>query len=150
MLRFTTGYVVGDAMTREPISIPSSSAVKDAAKLMKKEKVGSLMVTQNKKYVGIVTDTDIVRKAVTGSVPLGKRKVSSVMSSHLIAIKPDEDIFEAIRMMRDYDIKHLAVEANGEFVGLVTMKDVLKIEPDLFEILVEKIALREAERKPIR
>lgn len=137
-------------MTREPISIPSSSTVKDAAKLMKKEKVGSLMVTQNKRYVGIVTDTDIVRKGVTGNVPLAKRKVSSVMSPNLISIAPDEDIFEAIRMMRDYDIKHLAVEANSEFVGLVTMKDVLKIEPDLFEILVEKIALREAERKPIR
>ena len=72
------------------------------------------------------------------------------MATDIITTTPEEDIFEALRIMRDYNIRHLPVLHQGKFVGLVTMKDILKIEPDLYEILVEKIELREAERKPIR
>jgi len=67
-----------------------------------------------------------------------------------VTTTPDEDIFEAIRIMRDYDFRHLPVKHDGKIVGLITLKDILKIEPDLYEIMVEKIQLREEERKPIK
>ena len=150
MLRFNTGVVVGDAMTVDVVTVSSTDTIKSAAKKMAEEKIGCLVVKDKEHVVGIITDTDIVRKAVTGSVPTSKRKVSSVMSPKLFMCTPDEDIFDALRTMRDYNVKHLPVMQKGELVGIITLKDVLRIEPDLFEILVDKLDLREAERKPIQ
>ncbi|MBW3019188.1 CBS domain-containing protein [Candidatus Woesearchaeota archaeon] len=150
MLRFNTGVVVGDAMTLNVITIKPDDTIKTAAKKMAEEKIGSLVVKDKGRVVGIITDTDIVRKAVTGNIPTAKRKVKSVMSEKLYICTPDEDIFDALRAMRDYNVKHLPVTSGGELVGLITLKDILKIEPDLFEILVDKLDLRETERKPIQ
>lgn len=150
MLRFNTGVAVGDAMTLNVITIKPLDTIKSAAKKMADEKIGSLVVKDDGNVVGIITDTDIVRKAVTGTVPTSKRRVRSVMSGKLYMCTPDEDIFDALRIMRDYNVKHLPVMSNGELVGLITLKDILRIEPDLFEILVDKLDLRETERKPIQ
>lgn len=150
MYRMKTGYTVGDAMTMNPITISSKKTLRDAAKIMRDEHVGSLLVTEDKNIIGIVTERDIVKKAVAATGNPALRKVKEVMATDLVTTTPDEDIFEAIRIMKDYNFRHLPVKHQGKIVGLVTMKDILKIEPDLYEILVEKIKLREAERKPIR
>lgn len=144
-----TGVAVGDAMTRNLVTCSSKDTVKKAAKIMAREKVGCLVIKDDG-VVGIITDTDIVRKGVTSNVSTAKRTVGSIMTRKLVSIDAREDIFEATRMMRDYNVKHLLVHEDDEIAGLVTMKDILKIEPDLFEILVEKIELREPERKPLR
>lgn len=137
-------------MTRKPITISQNKTLRDAAKLMSKEHVGSLLVKEDDKIIGIMTEKDIVKKAVAELGNPAKKKVKDIMAEDLVTVNPQEDIFEALRIMRDYDFRHLPVMNDGTFVGLVTMKDILKIEPDLYEILVEKIELREAERKPTR
>ena len=134
-------------MTREPIVIAPTKSLREAAKLMTKEHVGSLLVREGEKIVGIITEQDIVRKAVASARNPAEKKVSEIMATDIVTTTPDEDIFEALRIMRDYNFRHLPVMHEKKFVGLVTMKDILKLEPDLFEILVEKIELREAERK---
>ncbi|MBS3149012.1 CBS domain-containing protein [Candidatus Woesearchaeota archaeon] len=150
MLRFTTGYTVSDAMTRNPVVISPNKTLRDAAKMMAKEHVGALLVKDSKEIVGILTEQDIVRKGIAGQGNPAVKKVSAIMAMNLVTISPQEDIFEALRVMRDENIRHLPVMHQKEFVGLVTLKDILKIEPDLYEILAEKIELREAERKPSR
>ncbi len=150
MYRVSTGYKVGDAMTMNPIMISSKKTLRDAAKLMKEEHVGSLLVKEEDKIVGIITERDIVKKAVAALGNPSLRKVKEVMATDLVTTTPDEDIFEAIRIMRDYNFRHLPVKHDGKIVGLITLKDILKIEPDLYEIMVEKIQLREEERKPIK
>ena len=150
MYRVKTGYTVGDAMTMNPITISGNKTLRDAAKIMSKEHVGSLLVTEEGKIIGILTERDIVKKAVATLGNPSLKKVKEVMATDLVTTTPDEDIFEAIRIMRDYNFRHLPVKHDGKIVGLITLKDILKIEPDLYEIMVEKIELREAERKPIR
>ena len=150
MYRIKTGYTVGDAMTMNPITISANKTLREAAKIMAKEHVGSLLVKENDSITGILTEQDIVRKGVAGTGNTALKKVTEVMETNLTTTTPDEDIFEALRIMRDYNIRHLPVMHNGKFVGLVTLKDILKIEPDLYEIMVEKIQLRETERKPIK
>ena len=59
------------------------------------------------------------------------------------------DIYDALVKMRDNNIRHLPVVENNEMVWLLTIKDILKIEPQLFELIVEKFELREESRKPI-
>ena len=149
MYRLKTGYTVADALTREPVSIAPSKKLREAAQLMRREHVGALLVREKNELVGIITEQDIVRKGVAAAGNAGMRSVKEIMATNLITIAPGEDIFEALRVMRDENIRHLPVFNQGAFVGLVTMKDILKIEPDLYEILVEKIELREAQRKPL-
>jgi CBS domain-containing protein len=150
MYRVSTGFTVADAMTREPVMISPNKTLREAAKIMAKEHVGSLLVKEADSVIGILTEQDIVRKGVAGSGNTALKKVKELMETNLTTTTPDEDIFEALRIMRDYNIRHLPVMHEGKFVGLVTLKDILKIEPDLYEIMVEKIELREAERKPVR
>lgn len=148
MYRFSTKYRVGDVMTRRPVVISPKKTLKDAAKLMKREHVGALLVQDEGKLVGIITEQDIVRKGMLKPGNPNARKISTVMEKGIISVTPDEDVFEALRIMRDENIRHLPVMHQDRCVGLVTSKDILRIEPDLFEILVESIELKEAERKP--
>lgn len=150
MYRVSTGYTVADAMTQEPVTISPKKTLRDAAKIMAKEHVGALLVKEDDKIIGILTEQDVVRKGVARSGNTALKKVKEIMETNLTTTTPDEDIFEALRIMRDYNIRHLPVMHQGNFVGLVTLKDILKIEPDLYEIMVERIELREAERKPVK
>ncbi len=150
MYRMKTGYTVADAMTHEPVMITPNKTLRDAAKIMEKEHVGALLVKEDDKIVGIITEQDMVRKGIAGAGNPSQKKIKEIMATDLVTTTPDEDIFEALRIMRDYNFRHLPVMNEGKFVGLVTLKDILKIEPDLYEILVEKIELREEERKPLK
>lgn len=143
-----TGFKVIEAMTQNPIKIGANATLRNAANLMADMHVGSLLVEHNKKIVGVMSEQDIVRKAVAkGNV--GKFLVKHIMEEELITISPEKDIFEAITVMRDNNIRHLPVMQDGKFYGLVTTKDILKIEPDLFELMVDRIELKEEKRKPI-
>lgn len=150
MYRVKTGYSVGDAMTINPVMISQNKTLRDAAKIMAQEHVGALLVKEDNKIVGILTEQDMVRKGVAGPGNTALKKIKEIMATDLVTTTPDEDIFEALRIMRDYNFRHLPVMHNGKFVGLVTLKDILRIEPDLYEIMVEKIELREKERKPVQ
>jgi signal-transduction protein with cAMP-binding, CBS, and nucleotidyltransferase domain len=143
-----TGITVADAMTEKPITVTSSTTVQQCAQLMKRKKVGSVVVQDRGQFVGILTERDIVRKVTAENVS-PKKKVNAFMESEMLTIEPDKDIFDALSLMRDADIRHLPVVSDGELLGLVTMKDILKIEPDLFDILVQKFELREEARKPV-
>ena len=67
----------------------------------------------------------------------------------LFTIEGESDIYDALVIMRDENIRHLPVVNKGEMVGLLTLKDILKIQPALFELIVEKFELREEENKPV-
>lgn len=149
MIVVETGYKVCDAMTKSPVTISPNKTLREAAKLMAKENVGALIVTEDNKLLGIFTEQDIVRKAVAMPGNPAAKKVGEIMSTDIATINPEADIFEAIRTMRDYDVRHLPVVSDSKLLGLVTLKDILKIEPDLFDLLVEKFELREEERKPV-
>jgi signal-transduction protein with cAMP-binding, CBS, and nucleotidyltransferase domain len=143
-----TGISVSDAMTEKPITVSPSLTIQECARLMKRKKVGSVVVQDRGRFIGILTERDITRKVVAeGMSP--KRKVSAIMEHDILTIEPNKDIFDALALMRDADVRHLPVVSRGELLGLVTMKDVLKIEPDLFEILVQKFEIREESRKPV-
>jgi signal-transduction protein with cAMP-binding, CBS, and nucleotidyltransferase domain len=145
-----TGYKVCDAMTEKPICLSPNDSIKRCAKVMGEQHVGAIILRDKKNsIVGIVTEQDIVRKAVAFDKLPSRAKVSSVMEKNLSTISPEKDIFEALLTMRDRNIRHLPVVDGNRFLGLLTLKDVLKIEPQLFDLLVEKFELREEEHKPI-
>ncbi|MCF7872176.1 CBS domain-containing protein [Candidatus Woesearchaeota archaeon] len=144
-----TGYTVMDIMTTKPIKIDQESTAQQAAKLMKEKDVSSLIVTNNDELIGIITEEDFTYKIVAQNEKANEIKIKEIMTGkkELKTITPDKDIQEAIKLMNEYEVRRLPVVHNGELKGLLTNKDILKIEPTLFEITVDKIMLREEERK---
>ncbi len=144
-----TGYKVVDAMTSNPIYISSDKSLGECARLMAEKHVGALLVKENKKLTGIISEQDIVRKTIAKGVNPLQTIVKDVMETELTTVAPNSDINDALIKMRDLNIRHLPVMDEGKLVGLITIKDILKVEPHLFDFVVEKFELREAERKPI-
>ena len=112
-------------MSKKPKIVGPDVSIVSAAKKMKVARVGSLLVKKGKKLVGIVTDTDIVRRAVAASKPLGKLTVEKIMTSPICTIEGSQTVNDAQDMMGDLGVRHLAVTQDGEIVGVVSVRDVL-------------------------
>jgi len=144
-----TGYKVSDAMTKKPVEVSEDISIKECAQKMKEHDVGSVLVKKNGKFVGILTEEDLVYKIVAEGKDAKKTKVRDIMVTRLITIEPDKDIYDALVKMSNNNIRRLPVLKDKELVGLLTLKDILKIQPQLFEIVAERYELREENLKPI-
>lgn len=116
---------VAQIMTKRPKAIGPKTSIVSAAKSMRAARVGSLLVKKGKQLVGIVTDTDIVRRAVATGKPLGKLTVDKVMTTPLCTIEGSQPVEDAQEMMGDLGVRHLAVTKGGEIVGVVSVRDVM-------------------------
>jgi signal-transduction protein with cAMP-binding, CBS, and nucleotidyltransferase domain len=143
-----TGYSVADCMTQNPLTVSKNISIKECAQLLKKNEIGSVLIVENKKPIGIITNQDLVFRAIAEGLNYST-KVSEIMSTDIIMISPDIDIFDAIKVMNENMIRHITVAQGNELVGYLTIKDILKIEPTLIDLYIDKIDLREEENKPI-
>jgi CBS domain-containing protein len=112
-------------MTEKPLSIEGGKSVRDLATEMTQKKIGSLLVTKQKKYVGIVTEVDIVRKVVSNVTDPMAITVESIMTSPIITIESDRSVMEANNLMEEKQIRHLPVTRDGEIVGILSVRDLL-------------------------
>lgn len=149
-MKTKTGVTVCDAMTKRPIIAKPDEGLERLAREMAHHHVGSLVVMKDKKLVGIVTEPDIIRKVIAKNKNPYKLKAKDIMEKKVVTIGPEQDIYDALVLMKRHDIRHLPVMDSKKMVGFLTIKDILKIEPQLFEIMVEKFELREEEKKPVR
>lgn len=147
MIRIRTGVKIADAMTAKPISVGPDATIEECAEVMQKSHVGSLVISKASKLLGIITEQDIVRKVVAKKMDPSKTFVKDVMITKLITAEPSDDIYDALVIMRDNNIRHLPVMYKGKIEGYLTIKDVLKIQPQLFEIIVEQFELRDEQNK---
>jgi signal-transduction protein with cAMP-binding, CBS, and nucleotidyltransferase domain len=112
-------------MTKFPRTVSPTSSVISAARTMKSARVSSLFVKKGKQLVGIVTDTDIVRRAVALGKPLGRLTVEKIMTAPVRTIDSTRPVDDAQDMMGDHSIRHLGVTRDGEIVGVVSVRDLL-------------------------
>ena len=136
-------------MTEKPIFLRANDDLRYCAEVMSENHVGTVIIKENETVVGILTEQDIIRKVVAKGINPLEKKVKDVMETKLTTITPEKDIFEALIKMRDLNIRHLPVVDGKALIGLLTLKDILKIQPQLFDILVEKFELKEEQRKPV-
>ena len=116
---------VAQAMRKDLKKTTSTTPVRTAAKLMRDDRVGSLLVETNGEVVGIVTETDIVRRAVAQGSDLSKMTVESIMTTPIATIESNRTIQDAHDMMGDLGVRHLGVTQVGTLVGLVSVRDLL-------------------------
>lgn len=124
------------------ITISEGASVFDAAKKMKKEHVGSLLVQDSRGGIcGILTDEDIVFKAVAENNM--DYHVADLASKPLVGVSTDADIAEAATLMGRKDIKRLVVlSADKTIAGIISERDLVKIAPSLYDLIYQQIPQR--------
>jgi len=142
-----TGIKVCDAMTKKPESITPDIYLNEASKRMLENGVGSLIVKQDQQVIGIITEKDVV-KAVSNNLTPSTTKVEDIMSKKIISIDPKTDLYEAILKMNKEDVRRMpVVSSNNKLIGLLTMKDILKLSPTLYDLRIEKLKIKEENEK---
>jgi CBS domain-containing protein len=136
----TTRVLVRDIMNSPVISASTEASIKDIAIKMKEEKVGSIVIMDKEKTLGIVTDWDIVSNAVVKDVKPSMLKASDIMQQ-LHKIEGEEGVTEAARILRKHNIKRLGVVYKNRLVGIISASDVIAVTPDLVDVISEKSAL---------
>jgi len=142
-----TGYKVGDVMTQNPKIASPIDTLRHVANLMKRHRVGSILLVQGDTLAGIVTENDMVRKAMCMGMDVDKTIVSSIMTpaAKMVTVKPIMDIFDALTRMSEYGVRHMPVVEGKTLVGLITLKDILRIQPQLFDIIAENSKMHEVQ-----
>jgi len=120
------GPRVADYMSSDLRSVHLDATIKEAARLLQKWKVGSLLVDDGLRYIGIITDTDLSRKAVARGLDPNATRVRICMSKPVITVEDSELLTDAVRLMRDKAIRHLAVTEDRTIIGVLSLSDVLR------------------------
>ncbi len=117
---------VNHIMSKNVLTVDKSTSLQEAALKMRKSNVGCVIVTENTKPIGIVTERDFVTKVAADGRPLFT-DIYEVISSPLITISPEETVWEAAQMMKEKGIHKLPVKKNEKIIGIVTATDIVRI-----------------------
>jgi CBS domain-containing protein len=145
-----TKVMVREVMNSPVITADPSESIQEISIKMTASKAGSVVITENDRPVGIVTDGDIVTKVVSKDSRPSSIRAIDVMSKPLHMIESEKEIIEAARAMRKFGIKRLGVSYKNGLVGIISISDILAITPELFDIISEKamIMTSQASKEP--
>jgi CBS domain-containing protein len=126
---------IRDAMTTKPASLPATATVADAAQQMRDRDIGDVLVEEGGRLAGIVTDRDLVVRAIAEGRDVTS-KLGDIVSSDVVCITPTETPDDAIRLMRERALRRVPVVENGKPIGIVSLGD-LAAERDPRSVLGE-------------
>lgn len=132
---------VRDVMTPGPIGVDYDQSVGEAARAMRDWGVGAILVVSNGSLYGLVTDRDLVVRAVAEERGADE-PVGPLSSANLIGVDADADVHEAMRLMRQHGVRRLPVLEDGQVAGIVSLGDLaMQDEPDLAFAQLSAIAV---------
>lgn len=114
---------VGEVMTPNPVALPASATLADAARAMRDANIGDVLVLEDGRFCGIVTDRDIVVRAVAEERNLDVTGVGDICSRALVTLTPSDTTEAAVRVMREHAIRRLPVLEGDRPVGVVSIGD---------------------------
>lgn len=123
--------LVKEVMNRDVKTAEPDTTVQDAARIMSDLEIGSLVVVEKSKLVGIVTERDILTKLVAQNMDASETKIKDIMTKKVIMIEPEDDVEKASQIMVQYRIKKLPVVSGSALVGMVSAVDLCTIGPKL-------------------
>jgi len=141
----------GKLCKRDVITTQRGTSIRDAARLMRKHHVGSLVVTEEKagitEPVGILTDRDIVMEVIAADIGLNEVTVDDIMSYALLKVCESDSILETAQRMRARGVRRVPVINNKcELVGILALDDILELLSEELSMLT-KLTSREAEQE---
>jgi len=114
---------VRDVMTRNPRTVSPGDSIQVAARIMREEDTGVVPIVENGKTVGIITDRDIVIRAIADGSGCD-RPVREIATNDLVFVKPDASTKDAEKLMSERQIRRLPVIEGGRLVGIVSLGDI--------------------------
>ena len=135
---------ISDVMTKSVISVDASMTINETAKLMEDAKVGAVIVIENNKPVGIVTDRDFAVKVAAHAYQIST-PIKQIMSSPIFSINSDETVRAASDLMHDRGVRKIPVIDNGNIVGIITATDIVNllavsVEEDMRDMYFHSVA----------
>jgi CBS domain-containing protein len=115
---------IRDVMTPNPKAVAQSATIMEAACVMRDNDIGDVVVLDNGCLCGILTDRDIVVRALAVGRDPNRTSVGEVCSRALVTLAPEDSTGQAVRVMRERAIRRLPIEEDGRVVGIVTLGDV--------------------------
>ncbi|TDE14182.1 CBS domain-containing protein [Jiangella asiatica] len=120
---------VADVMTTEVVTLPATARVREAAQAMRDHDIGDVVVLGDAAISGILTDRDIVVRAVASEMDAQKALIGTIHSANLETVQPDTSVDDAVALMRDRAVRRLpVVDADGRPVGVVSIGDLARME----------------------
>ena len=127
---------VENVMVVDVVTVEAEATVREAVELMNRNEIGCLVVVdEEEKPVGIITERDLLKRVLGKRKDPVRAKVKDIMSKPLVTGTPHMDIEAAVRLMFKHKIKKLPVVENGWLVGLVTLTDLVRFQPQILRIL---------------
>ncbi|MFG2617304.1 CBS domain-containing protein [Streptomyces sp. NPDC048507] len=121
---------VHEVMTGNPVSVERLTTLAEAARVMRDADIGDVLVVDDGKLRGILTDRDIVVRALAQDRDPADTTVLAVCTTEPVTVRRDDDVDLAVDLMRRHALRRLPVESeNGELVGIVSLGD-LEVERD--------------------
>ena len=133
---------VRDVMSSPVIDADVNETLDVIAGKMEKYHIGSVVVTRNGEPVGIITKRDIIDKVVSRDLRPSNVRASDIMSSPLYTIDPETLLEEALRKMNKLKISRLVVTYKGKVMGMISLKDILQITPEILDIVREQMRIK--------
>src|SRR3954447_2609605 len=116
---------VADVMTRRVVYLPDETTLDEAAQVMRDQGIGDVVVTHGPTMAGLVTDRDIVVRAIAECLPVRTTTIASIASHELIMVEQSATVEEAVRAMRERGVRRLLVcDADRKVVGILSLSDV--------------------------
>src|ERR1044071_1757973 len=116
---------VGDVMTRRVVYLPVATTLDEAAQAMRDQGIGDVVVTDGPTMVGLVTDRDIVIRAIAENLPPKQTTLGSITSRELIMVEQSATVEEAVQAMRSRGVRRLLVcDSDRNVVGILSLSDV--------------------------
>jgi CBS domain-containing protein len=118
-------HAVADVMTRQVVYLPEDTMLDEAAQVMRDQGIGDVVVTHGPTMTGLVTDRDIVVRAIAEGLPPHTTPLSAVATHELIMVAQSAMVDEAVQAMRDRGVRRLLVcDADRKVVGIISLSDV--------------------------
>lgn len=128
---------VNDVMAKKIITTRPHATIREAINIMESNDIGSLIVMEGERPVGIVTERDIVRRVAGPCIDPRTIRVQDIMSSPLLTVKNDASLEEAASLMARKRVKKLGVVENEKLAGVITSTDVVRAAPQMVRMFEE-------------
>jgi len=107
------------------VTVERDTDAQTAARIMRDRGIGSLFVTNGKEIIGILTDTDMVRRVVAAGADTHKTTVEQIMSAPIMTIEESKTLLDANDLMAQSHLRHLGVTKEGKLVGMISVRDLV-------------------------
>jgi CBS domain-containing protein len=130
------GQSIREVMTADPHTVQPGATLQDAAREMKQDDIGAVLVEEGGSVTGILTDRDIVVRAIAEGRDPSSTKVADVATRDVRTLTPAQSVEDAIRLVREQNVRRIPVVQDGRPAGIVTIGD-LAIERDTESALAD-------------